>query len=121
MQWRACLPGLAAVITVATTGGVSAQLGNSFSIDALIAVFVGGIPVEGGFGSKMLKVVIGAATITVLQNGLTLLGVKSDIFQAIEGGVLLIMVLLSMYINKQTSKEVIKDSAGQIADESKTA
>ena len=96
---------LASIVTLANVGGASVQLGSAFSINVLIALFIGGTPVEGGMGTKVYKMLLGTVTVSMLQNGLTLMGIKSDIYQAIEGIVLLLMVLLSMYLNAQMAKE----------------
>jgi len=72
------------------------QLGQSYELDAIAAVIVGGTSFVGGIGS-IWGTLIGALIIAVLNNGLILLGV-SDVWQyIIKGGVIIGAVALDRY------------------------
>jgi len=72
------------------------QLGQSYELDAIAAVILGGTSFVGGIGS-IWGTLIGALIIAVLTNGLILLGV-SDIWQYIvKGGVIIGAVALDRY------------------------
>ena len=64
------------------------QLGQSYELDAIAAVILGGTSFVGGIGS-IWGTLIGALIIAVLTNGLVLLGV-SDIWQFIIKGLVII-------------------------------
>ena len=64
------------------------QLGQSYELDAIAAVILGGTSFVGGIGS-IWGTLIGALIIAVLSNGLILLGV-SDIWQLIVKGIVII-------------------------------
>lgn len=64
------------------------QLGQSYELDAIAAVILGGTSFVGGIGS-IWGTLIGALIIAVLSNGLILLGV-SDIWQFIIKGLVII-------------------------------
>ncbi|TLU73218.1 ABC transporter permease subunit [Lichenicoccus roseus] len=64
------------------------QLGQSYELDAIAAVILGGTSFVGGIGS-IWGTLIGALIIAVLSNGLILLGV-SDIWQFIVKGLVII-------------------------------
>jgi ribose transport system permease protein len=64
------------------------QLGQSYELDAIAAVILGGTSFVGGVGS-IVGTLVGALIIAVLSNGLILLGV-SDIWQYIIKGLVII-------------------------------
>jgi ribose transport system permease protein len=64
------------------------QLGQSYELDAIAAVILGGTSFVGGVGS-IVGTLVGALIIAVLTNGLVLLGV-SDIWQYIIKGLVII-------------------------------
>jgi len=64
------------------------QLGQSYELDAIAAVILGGTSFVGGVGS-IIGTLIGALIIAVLSNGLILVGV-SDIWQYIIKGLVII-------------------------------
>jgi ribose transport system permease protein len=72
------------------------QLGQSYELDAIAAVILGGTSFVGGIGS-IWGTLIGGLIIAVLSNGLILAGV-SDIWQyIIKGLVIIIAVALDRY------------------------
>ncbi|KQY26589.1 ribose ABC transporter permease [Rhizobium sp. Root483D2] len=79
------------------------QLGQSYELDAIAAVILGGTSFVGGVGS-IWGTLIGALIIAVLSNGLILVGV-SDIWQyIIKGLVIIIAVGLDRYRLKGLSR-----------------
>ena len=72
------------------------QLGQSYELDAITAVILGGTSFVGGIGS-IWGTLVGALIIAVLSNGLILTGV-SDIWQyVIKGLVIIGAVALDRY------------------------
>jgi len=96
--WAVLLFAYAASGVFAGLGGVMAaarlyaanglQLGQSYELDAIAAVILGGTSFVGGIGS-IWGTLIGALIIAVLTNGLILIGV-SDIWQFIVKGLLIV-------------------------------
>ena len=79
------------------------QLGQSYELDAIAAVILGGTSFVGGVGS-IIGTLIGALIIAVLSNGLILLGV-SDIWQYIVKGLVIIgAVALDRYRRKGSAR-----------------
>jgi ribose transport system permease protein len=83
------LVGLAAMIEVArNSSSAQPNTGESFPLDAIAAVVIGGASLLGGVGS-IAGTVIGALIIAVLRNGLTLLG-RDPFEQMVLIGVLIV-------------------------------
>lgn len=91
------LSGLGGVMSAARLYAANGlQLGQSYELDAIAAVILGGTSFTGGIGS-IWGTLIGALIIAILTNGLILLGI-SDIWQyIIKGLVIICAVALDRY------------------------
>ena len=98
------LAGLGAVMSAARLYAANGlQLGQSYELDAIAAVILGGTSFVGGVGS-IAGTLIGALIIAVLTNGLVLLGV-SDIWQYIIKGLVIIgAVALDRYRQRGSAR-----------------
>ena len=81
-----------AILTARTTAGLP-QAGQSYELDAIAAVVIGGTSLKGGQGS-LVGTVIGALIIGVVNNGLDILGVSSYYQQVVKGSIIVIAVLI---------------------------
>ena len=68
-------------------------MGNMYELYVIAAVVVGGTSLSGGSG-RILGTLIGAFIISVIQNGMNLLGLESYTQQVVLGAVILGAVLL---------------------------
>lgn len=80
--------------------------GVGWELDAIAAVFIGGAAVSGGIGT-VTGSLIGGLVMAVLNNGLYLMGVGSDMTQIIKGFVLLVAVAFDLYSKSQGKPSVI--------------
>lgn len=80
--------------------------GVGWELDAIAAVFIGGAAVSGGIGT-VTGSLIGGLVMAVLNNGLYLLGVGSDMTQIIKGLVLLVAVAFDLYSKSQGKPSII--------------
>ncbi|WP_042297769.1 ABC transporter permease subunit [Paraburkholderia bannensis] len=98
------LAGLGAVMSAARLYAANGlQLGQSYELDAIAAVILGGTSFVGGVGS-IVGTLIGALIIAVLTNGLVLLGV-SDIWQYIIKGLVIVgAVALDRYRQRGSAR-----------------
>jgi putative multiple sugar transport system permease protein len=106
MMNMSILASLAGMIFVARSAASGPQDGLNWELDAIAAVFIGGAAVSGGIGTVSGSIV-GGLVMAVLNNGLQLLGVGSDMVQIIKGLVLLLAVALDVYNKSQGRFSVI--------------
>lgn len=92
--------GIAGIFVIARSGGVSNTTGTGMEMQVMMALFIGGIPVAGGTGSKIYKLLVGAPLIAILENGLVLSGSLGPLTQLVKGLILLLIVYLSISMNK---------------------
>ena len=87
--------GILAAVVIITSRLYSAQptAGESYELDAIAAVVLGGTSLTGGKG-KISNTIVGALIMGVLSNALNLLDVSSYYQMMIKGVVILIAVLL---------------------------
>jgi ribose transport system permease protein len=82
---------VAGIATAARLGVGQSTAGQGYEMDAIAAVIIGGASVSGGSGT-VLGVIIGAAIMGVLNNGLVLLNVSAYWQQAVLGIVIIAAV-----------------------------
>ncbi len=87
--------GVISFFALTRTGIVSASTGNTLMLDVLTAIVLGGFPMAGGSKAKISSAIVGAVTVSVLTNGLTLWGVDPNYISGIKGILFLIIVYLS--------------------------
>lgn len=92
---------VAAIYMIARLGGTNNTIGTGFEMKVMMALFIAGIPVQGGVGSKVYKLIFGAFTIMMLENGLVLCGASGALIQLVRGIVLLAAVALTGMIAKR--------------------
>ena len=86
---------LAAIIILLRTKTASSTTGGTIGIDIMVALVLGGMPLSGGPRSKISAALIGAATITILNSGLTIIGVGPGTIQIFRGVIFLTVVLVA--------------------------
>ena len=89
-----CITGFAALINAIRVGSVTASSGNMLETQILIALVLGGMPINGGARSRFSSVVTGVLSYLVLQRGLVMMGFTTEIQQLIMGIVFVIMVAI---------------------------
>ncbi len=98
--------GLASIFSLASNGGTSMQMGVFLEMKVTMAVFLGGVLVTGGTSAKLYKVLLGSFSITIIVNGLALIGLSETQYsQTVEGLLLLLILFVTIIANKRkTSK-----------------
>ena len=98
----AMLSAVAALMCVARFNSAAPTAGNSYELDAIGSCFIGGASAYGGVG-RVTGVVIGAIFMGVLNNGMSIMGVDSNIQKTVKGGVLLAAVAFDV-LSKRKAK-----------------
>ncbi len=97
----AVLSAIAAISFTSRLNAASPQSGLNFELDAIAACYIGGASAYGGVGT-VIGAIIGALVMGVLNNGMSILGVGSDMQMAIKGLVLLIAVAFDVFSKKKS-------------------
>ncbi|MEG1164813.1 MAG: ABC transporter permease [Oscillospiraceae bacterium] len=92
------LCGLSAFIWLSMNGSVDpATIGKSYEMYAIAAVVIGGISMSGGKG-KLLGILFGAMSYTIIDKIIASLGFDALINDTIKGSILLIAVLVQIVV-----------------------
>lgn len=86
---------LGAFVILLRTNTASATTGSTIGTDIMVALVLGGMPLSGGPRSKISAGVIGACTICVLNNGLTMMGLTLGTIQIVRGLIFMAVVLIT--------------------------
>jgi ribose transport system permease protein len=87
------LAAVGGVLMTARLGVAGPTAGDGYELDVIAAAVVGGTSLVGGEGT-ILGVLIGAAVMQVLRNGLVLTGVSAYWLQAVQGFVIVVAIML---------------------------
>ena len=87
--------GMGAVMTIIRNGSITTDTAATLNMDCMLAIVLGGMSCFGGSRSNTYSAIVGALIVTVLNNGLLMLGVSSTVLQAIRGVVFIILVCAS--------------------------
>lgn len=88
------LAGLAGILSVARLGAAGPTLGQDLLLNSLAAIVVGGTSLAGGTGGPQ-RTLIGVIIITVMDNGLNLMGISEFTQMVVKGAVVIAAVLVS--------------------------
>ena len=94
--------GIAGAMSASRLYAANGNWGTGYELDAIAAVVLGGTSLSGGIGS-IWGTVIGALIISVMNNGLTILGLSSFWQYVAKGAVIVLAVLLDKWRQKQNS------------------
>lgn len=100
------LAGIAGIAFTARSNSALPGAGTGFELDAIAAVFIGGAAVTGGIGT-VTGALIGGLIMGVLNSGMSLLGLGTEVQSFIKGFVLLLAVAFDIF-NKRRAASATK-------------
>ena len=96
------LSAAAGIVLSARNASSTPKAGDGFEMDAIASCYIGGAAVAGGAGT-ITGAVVGAFIMGILNNGMSLYGLSTDIQKIVKGAVLLGAVTVDV-ISKQRKK-----------------
>lgn len=97
------LAAFGSILVSARLNAASTSAGSGNELDAIAACYIGGCAAAGGEG-KILGVVVGAMVMGVLNNGMSMMGIGTDIQRIVKGLILLLAVTFDIYSKSKSSK-----------------
>ena len=94
------LAGVASVMQFAHRISVDPLRGEGIELIAVAACVIGGVRLTGGFGT-LIGASIGVVLLSMLEQGLVLMQIPVQIFQATAGVVLILAVIANTYLSRQ--------------------
>ncbi|MFD4254035.1 MULTISPECIES: ABC transporter permease [Amycolatopsis] len=94
------LSAITGILLAARLGSGNGGAASGLEFDVIAAVVIGGTALAGGRGS-MLGTLLGVVFITVIGNGLVLLGVDSFLQNVVRGVIIVVAVLVNVIITKR--------------------
>jgi len=92
---------LAAIIYVAHLGQAKSDVGTGYELDAITAVVLGGTSVFGGVGT-IWGTLFGLFAISVLQNGLQLAALPSELTGVLTGSLLILTISIDRFRRRES-------------------
>jgi len=86
---------LASLFQMGFTGSASDSTGTGFEMNVIVALVLGGMPLNGGMRSKVSCAVVGSFTLALLTSGLPMIGVKPNQVFLIKAIIFLVVVLIT--------------------------
>ena len=95
--------GIGGFFTLTRMGYTTASAGAGIMLNVMIGMVLGGNPLTGGSRFKLVNAVVGALIVTILTNGLTLMGLIPALLETFKG----VLYLLIVFFTYDKSKGVL--------------
>ncbi|MCF0134496.1 MAG: sugar ABC transporter permease [Blautia sp.] len=94
------LASIAGIVLAARQGAANPKMGDGIEMDAIASCYIGGAAASGGVGT-IIGAVVGALVMGVLNNGMSMCGMSTDLQKVVKGAVLLGAVVLDVTTKKK--------------------
>lgn len=92
--------GLGGMLISINLGSITRELGDGYEFTAVSAVVLGGVSLAGGEGSVFPKAFVGVLILTIIENGLTMIGADVYMFQIVKALIIFVMMYIDAIKNK---------------------
>ena len=96
------LSAVAGIVLSARNASAIPKAGDGFEMDAIASCYIGGAATAGGVGT-IIGAVVGALTMGILNNGMSLIGWSTDIQKVVKGCVLLGAVTMDLISKRKNN------------------
>lgn len=93
------LAGLAGVIMFAQRSSMNELIGEGLELTAVAAAVIGGVALAGGSGT-IVGAALGMLLLSMLEQGLVLMGVPNDVFRGVVGATIIVSVIAYTYMSR---------------------
>ena len=93
------LVALASTMQFAHRLSVDPLRGDGMELIVVASCVIGGVRLSGGYGT-VIGAILGAFLLQMLDQGLVLMGIPIEVFQACVGLIILVSVILNTYLGK---------------------
>lgn len=94
--------GIAAFFLLCRTGRVTTGFANGLQLEVIVALMLGGLPPKGGYKSNIISAIAGPFILTIIGNGLVILGMDDLMVEGVKGIVFLIVVFMNYRGSSET-------------------
>lgn len=95
--------GIAAIMYIARMGSVEMTIGHDLPLQVIAAVIIGGTAITGGRGS-VIGTLAGVLFISIMRNGIIIMGVPSLWENSIIGSLILMSIAFDIFLEKRYEK-----------------
>ncbi len=99
----AFLATISGLVVTGRLNAATAKAGSGFELDAIAACLIGGASASGGVGTT-IAAIIGALVMAILNNGMSIMGIGTDLQQVIKGFILLLAVTFDIFSKSKSGK-----------------
>ena len=92
------MAGMASIFSILTVGGTSQTMGSFTEMKVAMAIFLGGVLVTGGKSAKIYKMILGSLSISIIVNGLAIIGFPESEYSELVQGLLLLLILFATIV-----------------------
>lgn len=97
--------GLIAFLLLVKTGNGGPTSGQNYEFSIMVALVLGGMPMEGGAKSNLMSCIYGPLAVAIMNSGMSLAGYSSRMQEIVTGIVFILVLSINMKLAMLTAKK----------------